>query len=256
MMQDDVQRYIPVRNDGTSGEPESRASFMIRGLLSSRLEVGLPTDSRIEEEDVNIYLTHLLCSYVDPGYFLRIAKYLSAYDSTLFERVQYSTSVRLKYTVYKTNADHLLMSIGVFNNPAGRRPDVLPVPLQPAEELHVGRGKTYYDFASTYGQSVFGRSSAIADVMGKLSVGFEKYVKILSHMRGEYLNFVERMSEGELYHLQQSAQTEGLGALHNEFLDLYSEYRRNPSPELRARLVATAERLQRLDPSFQFELPE
>jgi hypothetical protein len=252
-MQDDLKRYLPVQADGTAGEPESRVGFMIRGLLSSRLEVGLPTDEEREEQDVNIYLTHLLSAYIDPEHYLRIAAYLEAYDSSLFERVQQSTSPRLKYRVYKANADHLLMQIGVFQNPTGRRPDALLPVLLPDDELHVGRAKTYYDFASTYGGSVFGRTSAIADVLGKLSVGFEKYVRILSHMRSEYLNLVERLSEGELYHLERSSQRTGIDALRNEFLDAYSEYRRESTPELRARVVELVARLERLDPDFHFE---
>lgn len=255
-MEDDLQRYIPVRSDGSSGEPESKVSFMIRGLLSSRLEIGLPSDDSGDEEDVNIYLTHLLCSYVDPEHYLRIAKYLSAYDSQVFQRVQSSTSSRLKYTVYKTNADHLLISIGVFQNATGRRVDALSLRLQPDDELHVGRAKTYYDFACTYSHSVFGRSSGISDVLGKLAVGFEKYVKILSHMRGEYLNFIERMTDGELYHLQRSAQRAGIESLHNELLDAYSEYRNDPTPERRAHLTEIAEHLRKLDPDFKFEMPE
>ena len=75
-------------------------------------------------------------------------------------------------------------------------------------------------------------------------------------MRGEYLHFVQHLSDGELYHLQRSAQAVGLGAVHNEFLDLYSEWRRNPTAELRSRLLEVAERLKRLDPSFTFELPQ
>jgi hypothetical protein len=74
-------------------------------------------------------------------------------------------------------------------------------------------------------------------------------------MRGEYMNFVERMTEGEMYHLQRSVQTTGLAALRNDFLDAYSEYRREPTPELRARLVELAARLGRLDPDFHFEEP-
>ena len=255
-MHDDLQRYIPVGSGGSAGEPQSRAYFMVRGLLSSRLEVGLPSDEAGEEQDVNIYLTHLLCSYTDPRYCMRIGAYLSAYDSTVFERVQHSTSSRLKYTVYKTNADHLLLSIGVFQNPTGRRPDTVLPALQTDGEEHVGRGKAYYDFACTYSHSVFGRSSGIPDVLGKLAIGFEKYVRILAHMRSEYLNFLERMSEGELYHLQRSAQRTGLEALHDEFLDAYSEYQREPSPEQRARLAALAARLERLDPDFRFDLPQ
>jgi len=252
-MQDNLDRYIPVGGDGPAAQPESQAHFMMRALLASRVDVG--SESEPWEQDVNIYLTHLLCAYAKAEYHLRVSQYLSAYDTAVFERIRRSTSSRLKYTVYRANADHLLISIGVFQNPTGRRPDVLPAILHTDGEVHVGRGKTYYDFASTYSHGLFGPTSGVATVLGKLSHGFERYVRILTHMRSEYLHFVEQMSDGELYHLQRSVQTEGLRTLHNEFLDLYSEWRRNPTPELHAQLLEMIERLKRLDPAFTFELP-
>ena len=255
-MREDFEHYIPVGGDGSAAEPDSSSFFMIRALLSSRVDVGLPADGGVDEQNVNIYITHLLCSYIEPEYHMRVAKYLSAYDSTVFDRVRHSTSNRLKYTVYKSNADHLLLSIGVFQNATGRRPNALPAAFHWGEEVHVGRGKTYYDFASTYSQSVFGRSNAVTDVLGKLSARFEDYVKILSHMRGEYLNFVERLSEGEVYHLQRGATSEGVRTLRDEFLDAYSEWRRTPTPDLRASLEDIAARLARQDPTFKFTLPQ
>ena len=255
-MRDDFEHYIPVGGDGSAAEPDSRAFFMIRALLSSRVDVGLPADGGVDEQNVNIYITHLLCSYIEPVYQMRVAKYLSAYDSSVFDRVRHSTSNRLKYTVYKSNADHLLLSIGVFQNAKGRRPDSLPATSRWDDEAYVGRGKAYYDFASTYSQSVFGRSNGVTDVLGTLSANFESYVKILSHMRGEYLNFVERLSDGEIYHLQHGATAEGVRTLRDEFLDAYSEWRRSPTPDLRTRLEDIAARLARQDPSFTFTLPQ
>jgi len=43
-------------------------------------------------------------------------------DSDLFEKVRHSSDVRLKYTIYKTNADFLLISIGIFRNADATRP--------------------------------------------------------------------------------------------------------------------------------------
>lgn len=247
------ERYIPVDRDGTPRAPEVRAQFMMRCLLSSRIEAGLPSKDEDGEQDVNVYLTQLLCAYSDPQYCLRVGGYISTYDTSLFERVEHSTSHRFKYSVYKINADHLLMSIGVFQNPEGRRPDSRAPLLRRRDDVFVGRGKTYYDFASTYSQRVFGTTSGVCGVLGKLSARFEAYVQVLSYLRGEYFDFVTRISDGELYHLQASVQTEGVQALHDEFLDLYSAYRQTPSPEARAKLLEAVARLQRLDPQFRFE---
>jgi hypothetical protein len=240
-----AERYIPVDPDGSSREPQADAAFMMRCLLSSD-----PDDEA--EHDVNVYLTQLLCSYGDPRYCLRVGGYISTYDSTVFERAQQSPSHRFRYTVYTVNADHLLMSVGVFQNPEGRPTDGRSPAMRRSDETFVGRGKTYYDFASTCSQRVFGRTSGVTDVLGKLSAGFERYLRLLTHLRSEYFDLVARISDGEIFHLQVSAQNEGVQALRDEFLDRYSAYKRDGSPEARAALLEVAERLKRVDPGFNF----
>ncbi len=245
--------YIPI----TGGAPraaEPSSQFMMRCLLSTRAELSLQSDDDTTEQEVNVYLTSLLCSYGDPGYCVRVGGYLSTYDSTVFERAQHSSSHRYRYTVYKVNADHLLMSLGVFHNPTGRRPDACPAPLRRGGEMFVARAKAYYDFAAAYGLRVFGRASAVCEVLDRLGSDFEKYVAILTHLRGTYLDFVTRLGDGELFHLQRAVTNEGTSALHDELLDRWSEWRRDPTPEARALLLETVERLRRLDPDFHFDL--
>jgi hypothetical protein len=246
-----TERYIPLDSDGNGRPPEDRTGFLLRCLLSSRGDIGLPSDDGGGDHDVNIYLAQLLSAYADPRYCMRVGNYIAAHDSVVFEKAQHSPSKRFRYSVYRINADHLLMSIGVFANPTGRRPDSRPQPLRSGDTTFVGRAKAYYDFASTYSQCVFGRSSAVPDVLGKLAAGFERYVRILSYMRGEYLGFVGRLSDGEIYHLDRLAQAEGIDALRDEFLDRFSEWKRTGTPAARQRLLAVVERLQQLDPSFR-----
>ena len=230
--------------------------FMVRSLLSSRLDTGMNSEDTPGEDEVNVYLTHLLCAFVDPRRTQEAAHWVAPYDSAVFERVRASTNNRLKYRVYKANADYLLMSIGVFGNPTGRRAPLLTEVLQTEDDVHVGRGKAYYDFASTYSRSLFGRRAAITHVLGRLALDFEKYVRLLAHVRTEYLNLIRQLSDGELYHLQRSVTTEGASGLYNELLDAYSDWRREPSAEHRARVEAAAERVHAIDPEFHFEWPE
>lgn len=246
--------YIPVDAHGAASDAASTSAFVAHCLLSSRLDAGLPTEDSADE-DVNIYLVHLLTAYADPCFRLRVAGYLSAYDQDVFERAQRSRSRRLCYAVYRANADHLLLSVGIFRNPTGDRVHHRPAVFQIRDEVYVGRGKAYYDFASTYSNTIFGRSSGVSEVLNKLALRFETYVQLLSHMRSEYLNFVDRMTEGEIYHLQKASQELGTMGLQDAFLDAYSAYKRQPTPEGRARLVSLAEELHRVDPHFDFEMP-
>ena len=70
-MPEDSGSYVPVEQTGSLGERAPNVSFMIHALLSSRVETGL-SDEDAREEDVNIYLTHLLCEYIRPTYHLRV----------------------------------------------------------------------------------------------------------------------------------------------------------------------------------------
>ena len=231
--------------------------FMLNCLLYSRLEKGFPSNQDFYDEDVNMYLTNLLCSFMKPDYHRRAKKYISRYDESLFAKIENSSDVRLKYTIYKTNADFLLISIGIFKD--ADRPEAIQL-FRNSEEARMGRGKAYYQFAYTYSQSMFKKSTGVTEVLEKLSRGFERYVEILSHMRGEYFNILDRLSVGEVYHLERSIDrvqsSKELKSLQDEFLDLYAEYMESKDPVLRTKLDAMVKKIRRLDDSFNFHIDD
>lgn len=255
----DGENYLTLGPGGTR-DVEPTFFFVMNCLLYSRLESGNPSNQNYYDEDVNVYLASLLTSFMNPDYHERTRKFLSRYDSDLFEKVRESSDVRLKYTIYKTNADFLLIAIGIFRNPDGSRPGAADPIMKDNEEVYVGRGKAYYQFAYSYSQSVFRKATAISEVLEKLSKGFEQYVEILSYMRGEYFNILERLSSGEVYHLERSmdkAETSRqLKELQDQFLDLYSDYQKSKDPVLRAQLKELARKIQKLDESFRFTMDQ
>jgi hypothetical protein len=247
------RHYVDLKE--SSRELQPTYYFMINCLLYSRMETGLVSNSDCYDEDVNVYLAHLLHSFINPEFVEQSRRFLSKYDTDVFRRLSGSTDSRLKYTIYKTNADFLLVSIGIFDNPLGsaRR-------LQPNEEAYVGRGKTYYHFAYSYAQQVHRKNAGAAEVLEKLSVGFEKYIKILSHMRGEYLDLMKRLSQGEVYHLERSvdehAQQELLRLKQDELLELYTAWKSQPDAQTTEDLERIIGEIKQLNPSFKFELPK
>jgi hypothetical protein len=247
--------YVDLKEAGGRSEPTYY--FMINCLLYSRMETGLVSNQDFYDEDVNVYLAHLLHSFLNPEYVEQSKKYLSKYDADVFRRLQTSTDARLKYAIYKTNADFLLVSIGIFDNPMGS--DQNSDSLKPAEEAYVGRAKTYYHFAYSYSQQIHRRNSAISEVLEKLSVGFEKYLKILSHMRGEYFDLSRRFSQGEVFHLERTVNEAGkqelIKAKQDQLLELYSAWRKNPTSELEEDLERIAAEIRELNPNFNFEIP-
>lgn len=259
----DASRYLFVDLKDDPRRMKPSYFFMMRCLLYSRLKSGTPSSSEYMDEDVNVYLAHLLNSFQDPAYVEGSKQYLHRYDHEVFKRLQRSTDARLKYIIYKTNADFLLISIGIFDTPHQwlaqqvwiTRPNRSAL-YEPTEEASIGRGKTYYHFAYTYSQQVNRRHPAITDVLEKLSVGFDRYLKVLSHMRGEYLDLARELSKGEVYHLERSIDKEQerqvLKARRDEFLDHYLAWKRTGEPAELAELRRLTAEIQVLDPDFTF----
>jgi hypothetical protein len=244
--------------------------FMMKCLLYSRMETGLVSNKDYYDEDVNVYIAHLLNGFVNPSYIESARKYVSRYDTEVFRRLACSKDARLKYTLYKTNADFLLVSLGIFDNPtAVDSASDSPNPAtagsgaklyRPSEEAYIGRGRTYYRFAYTFSQQIHSRNAAITEVLEKLSIGFEKYTRILAHMRGEYLDLLKRLSKGEIYHLERSIneerRREKLRCKQDEFLDLYLAWKKTRSPDVKAKIEELLDEIRSLDPSFRFEMSD
>ncbi|MFN8586809.1 MAG: hypothetical protein U0704_03330 [Candidatus Eisenbacteria bacterium] len=252
----DPRQYVDLKDNSRDLQPTYY--FMINCLLYSRMETGLVSNQDCYDEDVNVYLAHLLHAFINPEYVDQSKKFLSKYDADVFRRLSTSTDARLKYQIYKTNADFLLVSIGIFDQPhlAG----AVRSRLQPSEEAYIGRGKTYYHFAYTYSQQMHRKNAGVSEVLEKLSNGFEKYLRILSHMRGEYLDLMKRFSAGEVYHLERSidehSQQELLRVKQDELLELFTAWQKAPTDGAKEDLARVVGEIRQLDPGFQFELPK
>jgi len=231
--------------------------FMMHSLLYSKVQTGPLSNHDRTDEDVSVYLAQLLNCFIHPQYVDRVKNSLSKYDTDVFQRLANSTDARLKYTIYKTNSEFLLVSVGIFDNPAvilSKARDK----VQPSEEASIGRGQVYYHFAYTYSQQVHKKNPPISEVLEKLSLGFDRYSRMLSHLRGEYTDIMKRLSRGEVYHLERSVDVEGKKELirqkQNLLLDVYSEWKKTGAEHLQKKLDKIAEEIRILDPGFGFTI--
>ena len=250
-----LTRYTPPGASRSRG-PENAHYFLMNCLLYSRMECGFPSNDEYFDEDVNVYLAGLLVSLIAPGPLGRREARLPADDASLAAMAAAATA-RERYELYRANADHLLVSLGVFGNARARRPDSAAL-MHLSDAAYVGRGKAYYALAQSYAAGLARRATAVSDCLGKLSRGFERYLAVLSTLRGEYLNLHERISDGALYHLERSAEiTERRGEIafhYDRFLDVYSHYLRTGAAEARERLAAISAEIRAIDPSFSFNI--
>jgi hypothetical protein len=158
--------------------------------------------------------------------------------------------------VYKANADFLYVSLGIFSEGmAGVDPT--RATDEDADRL-TGRGKSYYQFASAYAERLYGPRAGITEVMDKLSRNFEAYTKVMTWMSGEYLNLVRRLSAGEVFHIERSAQESFEGehkrATWDALLDGYVEWQKTHAKDARRRIMRAARELKRIDPEFSLRV--
>lgn len=241
---------------GSGGKSPSPAYFyMIDNLLECRKENGFPSNGEFFDEDVNVYLAGLLTSNIF-GCRSTDSERIQRYDIPLFEAMSTESDPRKRYTLYKANADDLLLRLGIFDNPEGRRPGSASH-MSLTRSAWIGRGAAYYRLAWASAAETFRRPTAIGEIMGKLSTGFERYVGILSSMRASCLNMIPYISDGEMFHLERNIIDEDrrkeVAALYDRFLDALSAFRRSGGLEERKKLEAISGELKRSDPSFSFD---
>lgn len=250
--------YIKLATDLAAIATPSREDvgyFFINNFLLSRIDSDMPSDLKEYDEDVNVYTASLLAGVVTGQQDLLQSDYVSTRDSDVFARVQDTKDQRLRYRVYKANADFLYVSLGIFGE-SSLVGDV-PEPADDAQNRLTGRGKSYYQFASAYAERLFGRGAAIAEVMDKLSRNFEAYTKVMVWMSGEYLHLMNQISSGEMYHLEQDTQEHFEKSYKtnswDELLDSFVAWRKCESKETLRRLARAAREVKRLDPSFSLK---
>lgn len=249
-------RYTPLRITRTPS-PEEAYFFMMNSLLHSRMEAGFPSNDICFDEDVNVYLASLLTSLIFPQGDDDGTRGVLSGDALLFETAEAAFGAREKYRMYRRSADRILISLGIFKNARLKRPDSVPH-LALSDAAHIGRGKSYYAIARAYATQVHRRNTAIGDVLGKLSDGFERYLGVLSLMGGEHLNIFKQLSDGELFHLESAPRpmekSAELALRYDRFLDLYSSYLANKSARTKEALIEAAREIRAMDPSFEFDI--
>ncbi len=249
-------RRGPLRKLDTDTDVQTSYFFMLNCLLHSRVQTGLESNTEFYDEDVNVYLAHLLNSHIDPRYLMQVGRLVCIDDSDVFRMIADCDTDRQRYAIYKANADYLLMSVAVFDVFDERHchhRSVFHVP----KTVYIARAASYYALASSYATRIGRGTTSISETLAKLSEGIESYVTILMHMRGQYLNFIKRYSDGELFHLERSIEEirreELIEERRNAFLDVYHAWMTSREDGLRERLAESARLLREVDPTFEFD---
>lgn len=234
-----------------SKQKEESLYFMLNSLLQSRIETGEETT---DDEDVNVYLANLMHSFLDQSFQEKHGHLASTYSTDVARNAD-TNNLRHRYRVYRTNGDYALISTSIFDRPPLER---RRRSYGPHEEAATGdRGSTYYGFAANLSERINRKHPGVTVVLQKLSARFETYVTILRRVRIDHLKLTEKLSDGEIYHLQRDAHESAKPFLAEEgrdqFLDAYSEWLKSKSQASRQKVNSLSAALAEVDPEFRFE---
>jgi hypothetical protein len=233
--------------------------FTMNCLLLTKAEGTPQNGDPLPQEDVDSYLSALQDQFEAqvplPAERTRL---LSRYDVGAWRRLANTSHGALKYLILRTPDDLLLISVGVFEHLGphvpSRRDGMLP-----GEEADVGRSPNWYHFTYTYGELLENPAETIAAVLEKLTLGLERYHKLLSHMKGEYWSISKRFKKAQVIRLErkvdEDAKEQHLREMQDLLLDAYSEWKKTGERKLLDQMRGLAREIRQISPDFHFSLP-
>jgi len=240
------------------GERERAVAFLLKSLLKSKTAGGGLSDAADRDEDVNIYLAHLMFAVSTPRYRQIADRYLSPYSGEVQQMIQEADDHYIKYFIYKVNADHLLIHLSIFCDLGEDAPRTHTL-FHTGEEKYSNRATAYYGQAAHFNQRIYRKQTAVGAVLGKLADRFEEFRDVLKAMRRDYFHFVNTLSDKQFADFVKDADdfehASRLKIKQDEFLDLYGAWLKTRDDELRGRIQELSRELKELDPGFRFEMP-
>jgi len=232
------------------------AALIAEEFLDAILEEGLLPGEGRDAESTASYLILVLRELARPDGLARYEHYFTDTSFQLAERVTQSASRRDLLALYRTNADYILLSLGLFDRTSvgragrgqgvhGKRRDI------------ESRGTHYYHLASAQAEALYGRDGELTRIMGTLATHFPGYCHALRVFGSNAAGLVRRWTRGEEYHLlrdvEEMARSARIRRRWEHLLETYAAWKRRGSAHTRARLVRAAQLLESDDPNFSWQ---
>jgi len=241
--------------DMTKRERDSAIRYILGSIIRGRSEGGFPSNHYTFDEDVNVYLAHLLFAVSLPQYHEMSEAYLSMDTNEVMRWVRATEDRTIRYFIFKVNADHILIHTAIFD-------DLLKRPqrniFKRSKKHYRELAKLYYDQAANYHRRIYRKRTGVGEVLEKLSHYFENYQKLLKYVRKEYFHFISNFRDQVFRGFAHEMQTYEKDVLKkqkmDEFLDLYGQWLQSKDPELAKKITNLASDLKDLDPQFQFDM--
>ena len=236
-------------------EQETLLFYMFNAFVCSRLDINKETDG---DEEVNMYMAHLLFSMVDGRLFSEHADRLGMTPADVFQKAEEGDAPRRKFEVYRANADHRLAFYCLFSG-TGEHQSLYHQTFTPPES-YPEEAQIYYGRAALAGFRLPARYQGVILAMKKIAANFEIYRSILAHMSGHYLDLRPCLTPGQLWHLERETnQAAGPGIAQialDKMLDAYNAWQTNPIPENEAEHRQACEQYQQAKAALDSNKPQ
>ena len=245
----------------SSEEKESAIYFLLESILKVREQQGhglIPMKSF--DEDVNIYLAHLLFAMSLPEYHEMANPFISANPQEVFEWVRQTEDPMLRYFIFKVNADHLLVQTTIFNTDPERARRFSLKRKDKNNDKNEERlaAILYYNHASRCHKGIYDKKTGVGEVLEKIAGQFDFYQQILFDVKEDYFKFIECFREqgfqqfvNKLNGFEKEFQRE---RKLEQFLEAYQQWRTQKDLEAKKKVLQLVQDLSRLDPQFQFDV--
>lgn len=240
--------------DISKQERDSAIRYLLGAIIKSRQEGNFPSNYYTYDEDVNIYLAHLLFAVSLPEYHDMAEPYLSVDTSDILRWVRATEDRTIRYFIFKVNADHLLIHSSLFDDLDHKPSQKI---FKRSQKHFAELAKLYYDQASAYHKRIYRRRTGVGEVLEKISHYFEAYQGLLKVVRREYFSFVTSFRDQAFHHFMNEMKVYEKNMVVKEkmdrFLELYSQWIDSKSPILSQEIAAIVTEMELLDPSFHFD---
>ena len=240
--------------DISKQERESAIRYLLGSIIKSRRDCNFPSNSYTFDEDVNVYLAHLLFAVSLPEYHEMAEPYLSMDTSDIIKWVRATDDRTIRYFIFKVNADHILIHTAIFDDLAQKSKNKF---FKKSTKHYRELAQLYYDQAAIYHSRIYRKKTGVGEVLEKLSRYFDAYQGLLKYVRREYLGFVTSFRDQAFSHFMSEVknyETEFQKKNRmDEFLELYAQWLESKNPHLKQRIDFLIRELKQLDPHFNFD---
>src|SRR3989344_2192912 len=152
--------------------------FLFNKYVCARIDLGKYEENIIDNFTV-AYVSFLLRDFISPLNLELQRRFIFPKDTDVFALVENSTDNRYKFLVYKTNADFLLITLGLFDTESHSKTRKIHTRGQVMDKT-----KKYYSNASVY-SSMLGASRK-DNIYEMLSQRVEECVDVLAFVGGDF----------------------------------------------------------------------